>query len=89
MLDRDEEQLMAGSRPSFFGNIKVAAKKDGTLTGYQSETWSTGGPSGRGVTAAALRVRSEEQQDAAHQHRHATPARRGPGALPTTRRRRF
>jgi xanthine dehydrogenase YagR molybdenum-binding subunit len=48
MLDRDEEQLMAGSRPSFFGNIKVAAKKDGTLTGYQSETWSTGGPSGRG-----------------------------------------
>ena len=48
MLDRDEEQLMAGSRPSFYGNIKVAAKKDGTLTGYESETWSTGGPSGRG-----------------------------------------
>jgi xanthine dehydrogenase YagR molybdenum-binding subunit len=49
MLDRDEEQLMAGSRPSFYGNIKVAATKDGTLTGYQSETWSTGGPSGRGA----------------------------------------
>jgi xanthine dehydrogenase YagR molybdenum-binding subunit len=49
MLDRDEEQLMAGSRPSFFGNIKVAATKDGTLTGYQSETWATGGPSGRGA----------------------------------------
>jgi xanthine dehydrogenase YagR molybdenum-binding subunit len=49
MLDRDEEQLMAGARPSFYGNIKVAAKKDGTLTGYQSETWATGGPSGRGA----------------------------------------
>jgi xanthine dehydrogenase YagR molybdenum-binding subunit len=49
MLDRDEEQLMAGSRPSYFANIKVAASKDGTLTAFQSESWGTGGPTGRGT----------------------------------------
>ncbi len=48
MLDRDEEVAMAGARPSDFGNIKLAAKKDGTITAYESETWSTGGASGRG-----------------------------------------
>ncbi len=48
MLDRDEELMVAGSRPSDFGNIKVGAKKDGTLVAYESETWSTGGVAGRG-----------------------------------------
>ena len=49
MLDRDEELMMAGARPSDYGNIKVGAKKDGTLVAFESETWSTGGVSGRGA----------------------------------------
>ncbi len=49
MLDRDEELMVAGGRPSDYGNIKVGAKKDGTLTAYEAETWSTGGVAGRGA----------------------------------------
>ncbi len=48
MLDRNEEVTVAGSRPSDYGNVKVGAKKDGTLVAYESETWSTGGIAGRG-----------------------------------------
>jgi xanthine dehydrogenase YagR molybdenum-binding subunit len=47
MLDRDQELMVAGGRPSDYGNIKVAAKKDGTLVAYQSESWSSSGV-GRG-----------------------------------------
>jgi xanthine dehydrogenase YagR molybdenum-binding subunit len=47
-LDRATELMIAGNRPSAFANIKVAAKKDGTLVGWQSESWSTGGVGGGG-----------------------------------------
>ncbi len=43
MLDRNTELEMAGARPSAYGKIRVAAKKDGTLTGWDSDTWGTGG----------------------------------------------
>ncbi len=43
MLDRDTELEMAGARPSAYGRIRVAAKKDGTLTAWDSDTWGTGG----------------------------------------------
>ncbi|MEJ2007248.1 MAG: xanthine dehydrogenase family protein molybdopterin-binding subunit [Acidobacteriota bacterium] len=43
MLDRDTELMMAGARPSVFGKIRVAARKDGTLTAWDSDTWGTGG----------------------------------------------
>jgi xanthine dehydrogenase YagR molybdenum-binding subunit len=43
MLDRDMELEVAGARPSAFGKVRVAAKKDGTLTGWQSDSWGTGG----------------------------------------------
>lgn len=49
MLDRNEELMVAGSRPSDYGNIKIGAKKDGTLTAFEAETWSTGGVAGRGA----------------------------------------
>ncbi len=49
MLERDAEVMVAGARPSAFGKIRVAAKKDGTLTAWDSETWGTSGvgPAGR------------------------------------------
>lgn len=43
MLERNMELMVAGGRPSAFGRIRVAAKKDGTLTAWQSESWGTGG----------------------------------------------
>ncbi|HEX3155827.1 MAG TPA: molybdopterin cofactor-binding domain-containing protein, partial [Candidatus Angelobacter sp.] len=49
MLERDAELEVAGCRPSAFAKVKVGAKKDGTLTAWQSESWGTGGPGGGGA----------------------------------------
>jgi xanthine dehydrogenase YagR molybdenum-binding subunit len=49
MLERDAELMVAGARPSAYARVKVAAKKDGTLTAWQSNSWGTGGPSGGGM----------------------------------------
>ncbi|MCX6621771.1 MAG: molybdopterin-dependent oxidoreductase, partial [Acidobacteria bacterium] len=50
-LDRATELKIAGNRPSVFAKVKMAAKKDGTITAWQSETWSTGGFGGGGLNA--------------------------------------
>ncbi len=49
MLERDAELTLAGCRPSIWAKVKVGAKKDGTLVGWQSESWGTGGPGGGGA----------------------------------------
>jgi xanthine dehydrogenase YagR molybdenum-binding subunit len=46
MLERDAELEVAGARPSAYARVKVAARKDGTLTAWQSNSWGTGGPGG-------------------------------------------
>jgi len=46
MLDRDLELMIAGNRPSAYANIKVGAKKDGTVTAVEAEIWGTGGTGG-------------------------------------------
>ena len=48
-LDRATELKIAGNRPSTFANIKVSAKKDGTITAWQSTSWATGGMGGGGM----------------------------------------
>lgn len=50
-LDRRTELTTAGNRPSAFAKIKVGAKRDGTITAWQSDTWSTGGLGGGGMNA--------------------------------------
>ncbi len=50
-LDRQQELLIAGNRPSVYGQIKLGAKKDGTLTVWQSQTWATGGLGGGNLNA--------------------------------------
>src|SRR6266567_955718 len=50
-LDRATELTVAGNRPSDFSKVKVAGKKDGTITAWQSETWSTGGVGGGNLNA--------------------------------------
>lgn len=49
MLERDAELQVAGARPSGYARVKLAAKKDGTITGWQSQSWGTGGPGGGGM----------------------------------------
>jgi len=49
MLERAPELEVAGCRPSAFARVKVGAKKDGTLTAWQSDSWGTGGPGGGGA----------------------------------------
>jgi xanthine dehydrogenase YagR molybdenum-binding subunit len=49
MLERAPELEVAGARPSAYARVKVGAKKDGTLLGWESESWGTGGPGGGGA----------------------------------------
>jgi xanthine dehydrogenase YagR molybdenum-binding subunit len=43
MLDRKEEHLATGNRPSAFARVKAGVAKDGTLTAFDAQTWGTGG----------------------------------------------
>lgn len=49
MLERKDEQEVAGNRPSCFAHVKVAAQPDGTLVAWESESWGTGGVGGGGM----------------------------------------
>jgi len=46
--ERDAELMVAGARPSAYARVKVAVKKDGTLLGWQSDSWASGGLGGGG-----------------------------------------
>ncbi len=48
-LDRETELTIAGVRPSAFANIKIGAKKDGTIIAWQSQSWASGGFGGGGM----------------------------------------
>ena len=43
MLDRKEEHLATGNRPSAAAHIKAGVAADGTLTAFDGESWGTGG----------------------------------------------
>ncbi len=49
MNDRAADQMVAGARPSVFAKVRVGAKKDGTLTAWESTSWGTGGMTGAGT----------------------------------------
>jgi xanthine dehydrogenase YagR molybdenum-binding subunit len=49
MNDRESELMVAGARPSAFARVKVGAKKDGTITAWESTSWGTGGMTGGGA----------------------------------------
>jgi xanthine dehydrogenase YagR molybdenum-binding subunit len=53
-LDRATELTIAGTRPSAFAEITIAAKKDGTITAWDSHVWGTDGI--RGGTMNARQV---------------------------------
>ncbi len=43
MLDRKEEHLATGNRPSAFARIRAGVAADGALTAFDAQTWGTGG----------------------------------------------
>ncbi len=43
MLDRKEEHLATGNRPSAFAKVKAGVSADGTLTAFDAQSWGTGG----------------------------------------------
>jgi len=49
-LDRASELTIAGIRPSHYAKIKMGAKADGTITAWQSDSWSSGGFGGGPAT---------------------------------------
>lgn len=48
LLDRKEEHLDTGNRPSAGAKVKAGVTADGTLTSYQADSWGTGG-AGQGI----------------------------------------
>ncbi|MCS1408024.1 MAG: putative xanthine dehydrogenase molybdenum-binding subunit XdhA [Verrucomicrobia subdivision 3 bacterium] len=43
MLDRREELMIGGNRPSGFAKVKVGLRQDGTITAVDAEVWGSGG----------------------------------------------
>jgi xanthine dehydrogenase YagR molybdenum-binding subunit len=43
MLDRKEEHLATGNRPSAFAQVRAGVAADGKLTAFDAQTWGTGG----------------------------------------------
>ena len=43
MLDRKEEHLATGNRPSAFAKVKAGVSGEGKLTAFDATTWGTGG----------------------------------------------
>ena len=46
MLERDEEHVSAGNRPSAFARVKAGVDREGNLIALDAVTWGTGGHSG-------------------------------------------
>ena len=43
LLNRKEEHLATGNRPSAYAKIRAGVAADGTVTAFDAETWGTGG----------------------------------------------
>ncbi len=48
MLERDQELMVAGARPSAYADVKVGVTKDGSITAWESSAWGSGGTGGAG-----------------------------------------
>jgi xanthine dehydrogenase YagR molybdenum-binding subunit len=54
MLDRDQEQKIAGNRPSGYIKVRLGADKDGLITVWDSEHWGTAGATHGGVSQTTI-----------------------------------
>jgi xanthine dehydrogenase YagR molybdenum-binding subunit len=55
LLDREEDFLVTGNRPSSVQTVRMGAKKDGTLTALSWKTHGTGGVEGGADTSGPIR----------------------------------
>lgn len=51
MLSRQLEHLGTGNRPDSIQQLRLGAKRDGTITAFSATTWGSGGVAGRGGVA--------------------------------------
>jgi xanthine dehydrogenase YagR molybdenum-binding subunit len=82
MLDRKEEHLAAGNRPSSAAKIRAGVAADGTLTAFDAETWGTGGAGvGAGFPLPYIYVFPNRRRRHRDVYTNAGPARamRAPG----------
>ena len=88
MLDRKDEHLSAGNRPTLSSDFKIGAKRDGTLTAIHLRMLRHGGHRhGRGHgRPGAEHVHLPERPDRGIGRLSRTPARPQPSARPATRR---
>ena len=63
MLERDQELMEAGMRPSIYARVKLGAKKDGTLVAWDSESWGTGGPDSGGNPPVPYVMRAPNRRE--------------------------
>lgn len=61
-LDRATELRVAGSRPSGFADVTIAAKKDGTIVAWDSHHWGTNGPQGGTISQVPYVVQPEHRR---------------------------
>jgi xanthine dehydrogenase YagR molybdenum-binding subunit len=82
MLDRKEEHLAGGNRPSSGSKIKAGVAADGTLTAFDAESWGTGGAGvGAGFPLPYIYVFPNRRRRHRDVYTNAGPARamRAPG----------
>ncbi len=77
MLDRKEEHLDSGNRPSAFAHIRAGVSADGTLTAFDAQSWGTGGAGADVELPAALHLRVPEPPAARTRMSTSTPASSG------------
>ena len=87
VLERHEEQLDSGFRPSSLQRLRIGARRDGTLAAISLQSWGSAGTAiGAGVGNVAERVYTCPNFEQSHHDVfiNAGPgsAMRGPGAVP-------
>ena len=74
MLDRKEEHLATGNRPSAAARVKAGVSADGIITAFDAESWGTGGAGAAAGSRCRTSIESRIARDAQgrlHQHRSA------------------
>lgn len=82
MLDRKEEHLAGGNRPSSSSKIRAGVSADGTCVAFDAETWGTGGAGvGAGFPLPYIYVFQNRRRQHRDVYTNAGPARamRAPG----------
>lgn len=54
MLDRDQELMLGGNRPSGYIKVRLGADKNGVVQVWDSDHWTTAGAQGGGVTHGVI-----------------------------------